>query len=512
MGEQKIKVQLQGIKKPHRDICRVKEMYFHKQGKKLAFNGFFNLFYIEKWKRYTALERLYLSIQVCGYKRLMLYHDKTCIETIALNARQKNNYEIKIPLEQYDQGVFWFALIEAENKAARSCAGFYAGECKQLRDVTIGVTICTFHREEFVQRNLQLLTTSILNNRKVQIADHLWIYIVDNGETLEQSQPVQQLACSAKGRVRIIANKNAGGAGGFTRGMLQILKEKQEKNFTHILLMDDDVRIEPDLFVRLYGFLRICKEEWKDLSVGGMMLREENPYQLFAAGEKWEKGIIFTPEKGIDLRRFKNAAGKGLMTTCHEKEYYSGWWCCCYPLSVVREDNLPIPLFLHHDDIEFGLRIRHNGIVFLNGISVWHPSFEDRPPGSNLYYDIRNDLIEIALQYEEQKASNYLWRFYWKRLAVRLVKGKWKEIVFIIQGAQDFLKGPKWLWQQNPVTLHEHVKRLEIPTKTEAWRISVSVCRKLLKERKKAVLDYQKHMYQYTTKKAWVSYLGLTDL
>ena len=38
-------------------------------------------------------------------------------------------------------------------------------------------------------------------------------------------------------------------------------------------------------------------------------------------------------------------------------------------LNLVRPDNLPIPLFLHHDDIEFGIRNQKAGIVFLNGLA-----------------------------------------------------------------------------------------------------------------------------------------------
>ena len=98
------------------------------------------------------------------------------------------------------------------------------------------------------------------------------------------------------------------------------------------------------------------------------------------------------------LRRlFSNALSPYLADTGHEREWYSGWWFCCYSLNVARKDNLPLPLFLHHDDIEFGLRNQDKGVIFLNGIGVWHKGADLTFSGSNLYYDTRNNLIELAL-------------------------------------------------------------------------------------------------------------------
>ena len=57
-----------------------------------------------------------------------------------------------------------------------------------------------------------------------------------------------------KDKIDIIQNMNAGGAGGFTRGMIEIMNRKEKEGYSHVLLMDDDAIIQPDLLVRLYGF------------------------------------------------------------------------------------------------------------------------------------------------------------------------------------------------------------------------------------------------------------------
>ena len=116
----------------------------------------------------------------------------------------------------------------------------------------------------------------------------------------------------------------------------------------------------------------------------------------------------------LDLRRPENCTDARLTAAGLEYERYSGWWCCCFSLNTVRRDNLPLPLFLHHDDIEFGMRNRDQGVVFLNGIGVWHRTFEHSYPNANLYYDTRNLLIELVRQYGTVSRKNF-WRFVIKK-------------------------------------------------------------------------------------------------
>lgn len=49
-------MRLQNIRFPEPDICREEELYFHRNGEWIDFNGYFNLFYIEKRKKYTNQE------------------------------------------------------------------------------------------------------------------------------------------------------------------------------------------------------------------------------------------------------------------------------------------------------------------------------------------------------------------------------------------------------------------------------------------------------------------------
>lgn len=502
-----MEIQLQTILQPDPEICVEEALYFHRKGEEICFDGYFNLFYIEKWKRYTRLEKLQLSIKTAGYQMLRLYHNRECVDEIKME-EAIHAYIVEFPWEKYTDGVFWFSLVPDEKCKMQQISGYYMGVCEKITHVAIGIDICTYRREEYVLRNLKVLCERVLQNEELQVSKALWGYIIDNGKTLDAYEPLQQYLKAWQERISVIPNKNAGGAGGFTRGMLEVLEDKEERQLTHVVLMDDDAVLEPDLFVRMYGFLCVVKPEWKDIILGGTMLREDKPYLLFASGETWSKGLIKNANKNLDVREYENATRENLITTKLEKTLYSGWWCCCYSLNVIREDNLPIPLFLHHDDIEFGLRNQENGIVFLNGISVWHRTPDSRVVGSNLYYDIRNDLIEITQQYSQKMAEKCIWRFFWKRLLIRLILNRKKEVSLVVRGAEDFLKGIDWLWKQDPEKLHLKISDVEEDGNWICWKKSGRVCLKLIKERKNAVLNYQNKTGLYTQKSAWMKYLS----
>lgn len=67
---------------------------------------------------------------------------------------------------------------------------------------------------------------------------------------------------------------------------------------------------------------------------------------------------------------------------------------------------MPIPLFIHRDDIEFGLRNAKYGITFLNGVGVWHQGIRVSRLMLIDYYDTRNTLIELAINKEKGKKES----------------------------------------------------------------------------------------------------------
>ena len=107
------------------------------------------------------------------------------------------------------------------------------------------------------------------------------------------------------------------------------------------------------------------------------------------SGAAWNGGALNSLKHGLDMR---------LLDSCLYNEYeeyteFNAWWYCCFPLKVVREDNLPLPIFIRGDDLEYGLR-NMKTLILLNGICVWHEPFENKYSSYLEYYIVRNQLID----------------------------------------------------------------------------------------------------------------------
>lgn len=223
-------VQLQSILFPDSHVCQVEELYFHRynqiqETERIDFDGYFNLFYIEKRKKYTQIEELSLQLTLYGYKELILVHDGTDIKTLTLSSTERRSYSVEFPYENVNTGAFWFALIRAPSIDEPFISGSYITE-KMWNPVHIGIDICTFRREAYVQRNLQQLKERILDNRELEVSEHVTVYVIDNGKTLSHIDTIKELQNTSEGKIHILENKNAGGAGGFTRGMMEVLQAK----------------------------------------------------------------------------------------------------------------------------------------------------------------------------------------------------------------------------------------------------------------------------------------------
>ncbi len=451
---------------PDETICSVRELYFHETEAELVLDGWYNLLYLEKRKKYTETEGLVLQFKSKGYRALRVFIDRNLVAEHELDPQTFKGHEIWLPYAECTGKVLYVSAVKEPSITDRKLEGGFYGRIspEKKREVSICIDICTFRREAYVTRNLGVLKDAFFTawqDEEDCPGRHLSIYVIDNGQTLSGYGPVQSLIRSCGGKIRIFPNRNAGGAGGFSRGMLEAMKAG---TFTHILLMDDDAVIDPESLVRVAGFLASLKEEWKDVTVGGAMLREDLPYLLLCSGELWENGQILYNDLNLDLREYRNAACDLLTETGHEHDRYSGWWFCCYSMQTVREDNLPVPMFLHHDDIEYGMRNRDKGIVFLNGVGVWHRSTDVGFTGANMYYDVRNNLIEYALRESDAGLRTFCWNMI-RAMVVPVLKFNYRESWLAYCGLLDFLKGPEWLYAQDPEELNNRMRKLIIPMK-----------------------------------------------
>lgn len=449
---------LQHILFPKVEICTEMGLYFRNNDKEknetdkyifdgniqldkedmLDFGTYFNSFSYGIWRRYSDIDNINLKLEVKGKFKIHIYQMelinnvvmKRTLKRCIIDCMEKSKLELEICAFD-DRGQIAFEL-----KALDSNSIFYGGEYftknEQKIDLPrIGVDICTYHREEYVYRNFFNIKKYIDCNPENILEKQVDFYIVDNGESLDKSR----IEIS---NVEIIEQPDCGSTGGFTRGIIEIVNNK-EKKYDRILLMDDDILFEPEVIERICFFVAFLKREYKNNFIGGGNLDLNTPWMQHESGGFFDEFKYTICGEFYDLNEpyclLKNEYDRNATS--------SAWWCCCIPSNYVGENNLPYPFFFHREDMEYSYRNKKS-VILLNGIGVWHESFFNKQPSWHVYYDVRNQLILDSLhfsKFNKKKAKKILLR----NMVTSLVRYRYKECEFLIQAYKDYLKGPEWL-------------------------------------------------------------------
>ena len=424
---------LQTLLSPNERTCSEQAMYVHKENHEDVYDTYFNLFSLKKWRTYTTIKTFELHLNVQGSFIIKVQDTHRILHYEEFN---HTNQEIILPIPyQNDSDCVWFSF-EPKSDDAKILSGSYQTPEEPTHPIRLAIDICTFKREEYVKRNIGVLREAILDNPDCPIRNDVEIFIVDNGKTLNSfNHP----------HIQLFPNKNAGGSGGFTRGLMEINDQKEAKKLTHMIFMDDDAVLEPDSLIRTFGLLSYIKEEYKKSVISGAMLRLDLPHIQHESGGMWEGTDPLTKYRGLDLRNSKNVIQN---EEIQEDVLYAAWWYACYPLEVATLNNLPIPFFLHMDDIEYGIR-NNNGVILLNGICMWHEAFENKRGSMLSYYDIRNIMITNAV-YSKDGNKKTMLKYCQKRILANALRYKYKDAWFVLRAVEDFFKGIDYFKSLDP--------------------------------------------------------------
>ena len=440
----------------------------------VSFGTYFNSITAKKWFSYTVIHNINLQLKLKGKFSITVFSieraldrstNKKTISTTSIDT-QGSIQDIVVPIiemggevwedadpgtdeharedDKEEVGIYAFRVTALEG-GCEIHQGAYITNVKKVNNAKLALIICTYKREEYVYNNMRILQEAFLNNGST-LEGKLDIYIIDNGNSLDDSR------LSAKG-IYVFQNKNTGGAGGFTRGLMEVINEKEKAGITHILLMDDDVVIQPEALYRTFALWSLIKEQYKNSFIGGAMLSQEEPWLQIEAGALWNAGAIISRKAHLDLRKVRACIRNEEEELCD----YNAWWYCSFSVDYVREDNLPIPIFFRGDDVEFGLRnMKH--LILLNGICVWHLPFDNKYSSSHYYYVHRNLCINNAVRgipYSKRK----FWREFFAKALQELLVFRYKNVELMIAGIEDYLKGIDWLKEQDGENLNKEVLR-----------------------------------------------------
>jgi GT2 family glycosyltransferase len=390
---------------------------------------YFNIFSSSKYAEYTKIKKVTIATEVSGKLcvELRSFSDtgEQTIETTEIDSEKPKEVKFSFCIQDLERGepFFHYLVYHSYEESVIHSFGSYISDLVP-DEVELGIVICTFNREERVIRTLDLID-QMVSDERYGLKDKITVFVVDSGRTLDGGSINYDY-------VRLIPNRNKGGSGGFTKGIIESRKNKK----THILLMDDDIELDPNVIYKTFNLISVLNEEHKEAFVLGGMLLPETPNIQYEAGAEYLKGFR-RGKHMLDLSDIRAL----LQNDEWVRADYGGWWYMCMPESAAEE--LPLPLFIKLDDVEFGLR-RMKDHIIMNGIGIWHDSFESKTnPVTDHYFLRRNTLILYSMY--GKKNGIYAGISHLLRMLHCIKEEKSDEYLYTRRAVNDFLRGPEFI-------------------------------------------------------------------
>ena len=419
-------------------------------GAELSFDTSFGVFAAGRWKRLSVVDSLQVTINAVGSGRIelvgvtsrvagLLMHEEIVVSA-GISPSGKTTLDVpdfaKSPIGSY------FVRISAEQSDVVVSGGQWTTKTQAPREVRLSLSITTFNRQDYVKptvaKVLHLVESldSLRNNMR--------ILVVDNARNIK-------FDTAPNAPITVVPNPNLGGAGGFARGIIYL---RDEGWSTHVLLMDDDITLEPEALVRTFALFTFARDV--KLCIHGAMLSEEQAWMQFEAGSKYRWRSLY-PLRAIgredDLRERKLA-----LRDAREKKFaYTAWWYTAFPISITRDN--PLPVFVRGDDVAFGLMHTGEHSVTMNGVIVWHADFGLKNNPSSLYYEKRNFAIIDTLVFD----NHHWWHLARRFIALcfrNLFSMRYASVEYMIRGVRAYLAGPQALMATDHSALHDELRKV----------------------------------------------------
>ena len=455
-------MRLQNIVFPKMGICTEEGLYYRVNGKQshydyereklkisqdelAQFNTYFNCVLGDRWKKYTVIKDLGISLIGKGRGILSVYRESSfngreLIVSKDITLAEKGEEYLILTRAEEIYGIFYFEFRALEDSAISG--GYFFTSAEKKQDISLGVVITTFKREAYVQRNMDSFKKRLFD--KIRDED-LHFFIIDNGQTLSDF---------GSERITVVPNKNYGGAGGFGKGLL--LNYCLGK-YNHVVFCDDDATYEPEAYLRLFYFLSLAKDS--DLCVGGSMLKLDSPFFMHESGAVYSSFMYYPNRNMLNMLDMANMH----YFNREIRAQYHAWWFFSCPTKFAEEIGMPLPIFFQGDDMEFSLRLREKKYqtTDLNGICVWHESFERKSSTAASYYWIRNSAIASIL-HEPGMGAWQTAKEFTRHLFIALFTYRYDRADMMLKGMEDVLKGPDFLMKLDPVSYHQALMQAQI--------------------------------------------------
>ena len=424
-------------------------------GERTSFATYFNAFPAAYWRRWTIVTDVTLRVRASGTGAILVYRSNATgvAYRVDLGRVTGNGQELSfsLPLNTFgDGGWYWFdASAEEEDLIIESaCWETQRVDDRPVGRVTIGIT--TFNRPTDCATVLTQLGRS--ETLPAVLSE---VVVVDQGDRKVVDDSLYPEACELLGsRLRVVDQLNLGGSGGFSRSMLEAV----EGGSDYVLLLDDDVRVDPEGIVRAATFADLARVP---TIVGGHMFSMYERTSLHALAESVDmRRIWWGPARGTfhdhDLAQAPIRATKWMHRRADAD--YNGWWMCLIPTSVVRRIGMSLPFFIKWDDAEYGLRARAEGVptVSLPGAAVWHVPWtaKDDSLDWQAYFHMRNRLVTALIHSPLEHGGSFL-RDTFANQIKHLLCSQYSVAELRLRAMEDVMRGPEHLQQTIPTIVSD---------------------------------------------------------
>ncbi|MGJ9411299.1 glycosyltransferase [Aeromicrobium sp. CF4.19] len=428
--------------------------YRIRKGQRVSFASYFNAFPAAYWQRWTVVDAVRLTLRTSGPGTVIVYRSNAQgvqqrVDSTAVEGTQEIGFDL--PVQAFgDGGWYWFDVVAGDTDVIIE-GGDWSTGVDPVRTGRTSLGITTFNKPDYCVQTLATLAGA-----DEVLAEIDTIYVVDQGDQKVADRPEFPDARDRLGeQLRIVDQPNLGGSGGFSRAMTETI-DAGRSDF--LLLLDDDVEIEPESIYRSVQFSRFCR---KPTIVGSHMFDLLDKPILHAFSETVDL-LYFVWRSALPKQMRHDFRRSNLRQTpwMHQRldPDYNGWWMCMIPTEVIREIGLSIPVFIKWDDAEYALRAREHGYgtVSLPGSALWHVSWVDKDDSQDwqAYYHARNRLLSGLLHSPHPKSGKLLSNS--GRIDLKhLLTMQYYAATLRHRAIRDLLKGPEHLHRTMATTMPE---------------------------------------------------------
>lgn len=408
----------------------------------VSFASYFNAFPASYWQEHTDVESVRLDVSVEGAAHIELFRSNARGKYVRVAAAEVTDgaTQFVVPLKSFgDGGWLWFDFEAVSGFATLRSATWSAPSADARRGPTrLTVAIPSFNMPQACVDQIHRFAT---HPEVLEVVNR--VIIVDQGtKHVRDAEGFAEAESGLGEKLRVIEQANLGGSGGFSRGMLEMLRDADSDA---VLLLDDDAEAEPESVLRAAVFNDFARTP---VIVGGHMLNANDRTVLHSYGERvnyssfwWEP--VDPSLSALDFRK------KSIRTTPALSRRldvpYNGWWMCLIPREVVERIGLSLPMFIKWDDAEYSLRAGENGTatVTLPGMAAWHVPWDEKDDGLDwqAYFHQRNRWVTALLHSPSRRGGTLARRSFASDLK-HLLSMQYTAAVLRGRALEDVLRGP----------------------------------------------------------------------